>query len=126
MSLTLRILSYTLRIFRDRGVRSTESNPCPWCVTEEGIEDMSVGSQGTDPIGQAPNPAPWYACTVLQCVTISPVMLYYCAIVQTRGERIPRKTEPPRNRVHDASPRAQHALGKAALLVGPALQGPPV
>jgi hypothetical protein len=40
--------------------------------------------------------------------------------VASRGERIPRKTEPPRNRVHDASPRAQHGLSKPAPPVGPA------
>jgi len=43
-------------------------------------------------------------------------------IVVARGERSTRKTQPPRNRAHDATPRAQHALSKAAPPVGPAPQ----
>ena len=38
----------------------------------------------------------------------------------TRGERSTRKTQPPRNRSHDASPRDQHGPIKPAPPVGPA------
>ena len=39
-----------------------------------------------------------------------------------RGERPTRKTQPPRNGSHDASPRDQHGPTKPAPPVGPALQ----
>ena len=38
----------------------------------------------------------------------------------TRGERSTRKTQPPRNRSHDATPRNQHGPTKPAPPVGPA------
>ena len=59
MSLTTRILSYTLRIFRGRCVRSTDFEPLPlgMCNSEGKLGYISR-FLGTDPHAQDPQPAP--------------------------------------------------------------------
>ena len=59
------------------------------------------------------------------CNCIDPLLSWadhggaWCTVASRAGRTV-RKTQPPRNRVHDASPRAQHGLSKPAPPVGPA------